>query len=134
MPGDTHPPGTTMDTPDITTQVLIQIRDRLDQVIAEQAETNRRIDETNKRIDRTNRHLQNTEASRSSEIGALRDRVTESIDQLRGEVRDVKDEVRELKGEVRDLKDVVLGREPEAGLRDRVTRCEQDIAELRQRG
>lgn len=130
MPGDTHLPGTAMDTPDITTQVLIQIRDRLDQLVAEAVETNHRIDDTNHRIDRTNRQLANLDARLSTEIGGLRDEVRE----LRGEVRDVKDEVRDVKGEVRDLKDVVLGREPEAGLRDRVTQCERDIAELRQRG
>lgn len=115
-----------MDTPDITTQILIQIRDelrdqkeqtnaRFDKLIAELVETNRRIDDTNRRLDRTNRQLLSTENRLGTEISALRDEVRTEIGGLRDEVRD---------GFANDRTD----------LRNRVTQCERDIAELRQRG
>ncbi len=107
-----------MDSPDITVQVLIQIRDelrefkeqtnaRFDKMIAELAGTNSRIDQTNRKLDQTNRQLLVTEARLSTEISGLRDVVTE-------------------------LREVTSGRETGRDeLRDRVERCERDIAELR---
>lgn len=65
------------------------------------------------------------DARLSNEVSALRDEVRSSVGELRDEVR----------GSIGELRDVVNGanREPD-DLRDRVTRCELDIAELRQRG
>lgn len=98
-------------SPDLTVQVLIQIRDELrdfkEQTKAQLAEVNARIDDSNRKIDRTNRQLVNVESRLGTELGALRDAVSE-------------------------LRDAVI--EPDRGdLAERVTRCERDIAELRQR-
>lgn len=107
-----------MESSDITVEILKQIRDVLREfkeqtavnfarVDVQLAEMNRRIDDTNHKLDRTNRHLVNVESRFVVESGALRDAVSE-------------------------LRDAVV--DPEGtSLRERVTRCERDIAELRQR-
>src|SRR5688572_22603960 len=98
-----------MQTDDHTLRVLIEIRDGIGQTNLRldqtRVELGARIDETNQRIDGTNRRLVDTEV-----------RLATAIDGLAGTLGDV----HRLLQDRRDLD-------------HRVTRCEQDIDELKRR-
>ena len=105
-----------MEPNDITTEILIGIRDEI-------RTTNARLDTTNARLDTTNARL---------------DDVRTEIDEMRTELsrRIVDSEVRtataitDLAGTVREMTAVLR---VQADLRPRVEKCERDIDELRRR-
>ncbi len=63
-----------MDSPGITLQVLLQIRDELRDLKLQAVETNKRLDQTNRRIDQTHRQLLSTEARLATEIALRHER------------------------------------------------------------
>ena len=98
--------GQMMETSEITVQILRDIRDDRDEV----RQTNIRVDQTREessaQIDATNRGLAKSEIRTSTAIAAVA-------------------------GTLTDLKTIVVDR---LDLRDRVQRCEEEIAALKSRG
>jgi chromosome segregation ATPase len=92
---------------DLTTRVLIEIRD---EIKATRTELAARLDETNTRIDRTNQHLERLE----HRVASMDLRLTTDIAEL-----------------TRAFNDEVLFGHRE--LRKRMERCERDIDELKRR-
>jgi hypothetical protein len=100
---------TSMDSSDITMQLLAQIRDEIrttrGELGAEIRKTNLRLDQTNLRLERLEQRVV------ASEI-----RVATALTEVAGTVREVRDRL-----------------DDRLELRDRVERCEHDIADLKQR-
>lgn len=80
------------DTPDLTLEVLRQIRDG---VLA----TNARIDDTNQRLDQTNQRLDQTN-QRLDQVVEAQIRTATAVTELRGEVGELRGEVGTLRSEV----------------------------------
>jgi len=98
-----------MEPTDLTVVILREIRDEI-------RETNRRVEETNRRIEETN-----------SRIDLTRDELGKRI--VESELRTAT-AVNSLVGAVQDVRTLLQDR---LDLRDRVTRCEQDIAQIKQK-
>lgn len=105
-----------MGSDDLTLKVLIEIRDELRSHGGRIDQTNARLDQTNAKIDQTNARLDLVR----DELGA---RIVESELRTATAITDLAGSVREVKVLLRDRLD----------LRDRVERCEQDIADLKKR-
>ena len=107
-----------MQADDVTTRILIEIRDRIDQ-------TNQRLDQTNQRLDQTNQRLDQTGVRLDHKIDQLRDdlggRITEFEMRSATAMTEVAGTLRDIHGLMRDRFD----------LRDRVERCERDIDALK---
>jgi chromosome segregation ATPase len=105
-----------MTNDDITVQILIDIRDEI-------RTTNKKVDQTNVRVDQLGERVDALGARLDKRIDNLADRIVES------EIRTAS-AVTELAGTVRAVHSMLSDR---FDLRDRVERCERDIAELKQR-
>ena len=112
---------------DVTVKILIEIRDEI-------RKTNERLDDTNARLDTTNQRLDNGLAGVREEIGRLREELREGLADVRREMlaseMRAATRVTEQTAATRNLYDLLQDR---FELRDRVERCEQDIAEIKQR-
>ena len=104
---------------DITTQILVDIHDEI-------RGTNKRLDETNKRLDDTKTELSNRIDELGNHLGSRIDETNQRI--VHSEIR-LATAVTELAGSVNDVKTMLRG---QLDLRDRVAKCEADIAELKQ--
>jgi len=102
----------------VTTRVLIEIRDEI-------RETNARLDQTNVRLDQTNARLDHSTARLETAIERLRDQVKAEFLEL--EVRQAT-RVTQQSAILLDLRAVFDDR---YDLRDRIERCELDIAEMK---
>lgn len=109
-----------MGSDDIAVQILRDIRDEIRGVREEVHATNVRVDATNVRLDA---HI---EATRDG-LQSLREDLGRKI--VESEVRTAT-AIHELAGTMHDVRDLLRDR---LDLRDRVDRCERDIAELKQR-
>ena len=101
---------------DLTVQILREIRDEI-------RGTNKRVDETNRRIDETNRQITETNSRLDQTRDELGKRIVES--ELRTATA-----ITELAGAVQDVRTLLQDR---LDLRDRVTRCEEEIAEIKRK-
>lgn len=87
---------------DLTTQVLIEIRDEIRNVRDEARNTNARLDQTNERLDRLERRQTQTELRLATELVAVRDAVQQVVSLYRQD-RALRDDVDDLKTRVSDL-------------------------------
>jgi phage shock protein A len=101
---------------DLTLKVLIEIRDGI-------AATNARVDQTNQRIDKLRTDVDHLRADTNQRLDQLR------TEHLESEVRQAT-RMTELIASTRSLNDMLSDR---FDLRDRVERCESEIAELKKR-
>jgi chromosome segregation ATPase len=112
---------------DVTVKILIEIRDEI-------RKTNERLDHTNSRLEVTNQRLDNGLAAVRAEIGDLRHEVRAELADVRREMlaseMRAATRVAEQTAATRNLYDLLQDR---FELRDRVERCEQDIAAIKQR-
>ena len=105
-----------MESADLSIEILKSIRDEVKQ-------TNSRLDTTNSRLDTTNSRLDQT----NSRLEEMREDLSQRI--VHSEIRTAT-AITELAGSVREMTQVLKS---SAELRPRVERCEQDIAEIRDR-
>ena len=102
-----------METTDLTIQILTDIRDE--------------IRSTNNRIDQTNVELRSTREELRTELRTGLERVEKRV--VESEIR-LATGITEMSGTLRDVRDMLAG---QLDLRDRVERCEADIADLKRR-
>ena len=105
-----------MEADDLTIRVLIEIRDEI-------RSTNQRVDRTNERVEQLSGRIDSLGERLTGRIDSLSDRLTES--ELRTSTA-----ITELHGTIRDVHTLLVDR---LDLRDRVSRCERDIDELKRR-
>jgi hypothetical protein len=110
-----------MSDDNLTTRILIEIRDRLDQT---RIELNSRLDQTNARLDQTDARLEQLRAEMRSEFGAVRNELL---------VADVRQSTRITELTASWLRTYETCVAPQRDLRDRVERCESDTAALKRR-
>lgn len=103
-----------MEPTDLTTRVLIEIRD---EIKATRVDLSSRIDETNARLDETNRRLDGT----NQRLERLEERVTHMDLRLSSDIL-------ALAGAINA--EVIHGHR---GLRKRIEKCERDIEELKRK-
>ncbi len=109
-----------MKNDDVTVQVLIEIRDRLDQ-------TNSRLDQTNSRLDQTNSRLDHLREDLGQRIDQTNERIT-GLD-LR-----MATEITAVASAVNDVGRLLKGRrDDQLQLHDRIGRVERDVEELKNR-
>ena len=109
-----------MEPDDVTVAILREIRDEI-------RTTNERLEQTRDEVRTTNERLEQTRDAVKEELAQTREDLGRRITQ--SEVRTATAIV-ELAGAVQSVKDLLADRlEP----RDRVVKCEQDIAELKRR-
>jgi chromosome segregation ATPase len=103
---------------DLTLEILIEIRDEI-------RSTNQHVDTTNSRLDQTNLKLEQLGTDLRGEIAVTRSEFRDGLDarELRNATR-----IAEQTAATRDLYTLLTDR---LDLRDRVTRCESDIDEIK---
>ena len=109
-----------MASDDLTLKVLIEIRDEI-------RSNSARIDQTNVRLDRMGNDLNARLDQTNTRIDQMRDEIVRHI--VESETRTAT-AITELAGTVRDVRTLL---EDRLDLRDRVERCERDIADLKRR-
>lgn len=112
---------------DLTLRILGEIRDGV-------RATNQRLDQTNQRLDQTNQRLDQARTELRDEIAQTRTEIAQTRNELLARIADTDlrlgTGIINLNASTRDVHDLFTER---FDLRDRVERCEHDIAEIKNR-
>ena len=104
-----------MESQDITTKILIEIRDEIRQTNLRLDQTNQCLDQTNQRLDQTNQRLDQTKDELGKHIVEVEVRTATAISALAGTLSEIK---------------IMLA--DQLDLRARVEHCEHEIVAIKE--